>query len=76
MILTEKKYTYISQEHSDRASNKAFFCVWKLDCKISGMLLVSKIVNVVRDDDDEKKERNFEVAVGTKDELWIQAVDL
>ena len=40
------------------------------------MLLVSKIVNVVRDDDDEKKQRNFEVAVGTKDEFWIQAVDL
>ena len=40
------------------------------------MLLVSKIVNVVRDDDDEKKERDFEVAVGTKDKFWIQAVDL
>ena len=33
MVLTEKKYTYICEEHSDRESNKSFFCVWKLDCK-------------------------------------------
>ena len=33
MILTEKKYKYIYEEHSDRASNKTFLCVCKLDCK-------------------------------------------
>ena len=32
MVLTEKKYTQIYEEHGDRASNKAFF-VCKLDCK-------------------------------------------
>ena len=31
-VFTEKKYTYICEEHSDRASNKVgFFCVCKLD---------------------------------------------
>ena len=33
MVLAEKKYTYICEEHRDRASNKGFFCVCKLDCK-------------------------------------------
>ena len=33
MVLTEKKYTYICEEHSDRASNKVFLCVCKLDFK-------------------------------------------
>ena len=36
---------------------------------------VSKITNVVSEDDKEKG-RYFEVAVGTKDKIWIQAVDL
>ena len=27
MVLTEKEYAYIYEEHSDRVSNKAFLCV-------------------------------------------------
>ena len=27
IVLTEKKYTYICEEHSDRANNKVFLCV-------------------------------------------------
>ena len=33
MVLTEKKYIYICEEHSDSASNKIFFCMFKLDWK-------------------------------------------
>ena len=33
MVLTEKKHTYICEEHINRESNKGFFCVSKLDCK-------------------------------------------
>ena len=27
IVLTEKKYTYICEEHSDRANNQVFLCV-------------------------------------------------
>ena len=40
------------------------------------MLLVSKIANVVKKDDNEKRKEIFEVALGIQDKFWIQAVDL
>ena len=47
MVVTEKKYTYIYEEHSDRASNIAFFVCANLIVKVSWMPLFSKIANVV-----------------------------
>ena len=76
MVVTEKKYTYIYEEHSDRASNKAFFVCANLIVKVSWMLLVSKIANVVKKDDNEKWKEIFEVALGIQDKFRIQAVDL
>ena len=76
MVLTEKKYTYIYEEHSHRASNKAFFVCANLIVKVSWMLLVSKIANVVKKDDNEKWKEIFEVALGIQDKFRIQAVDL
>ena len=35
MVLTEKEYAYIYEEHSDRASNKAFFVCANLIVKVS-----------------------------------------
>ena len=35
MVLTETKYTYIREEHSDRASNKGFFVCANLIVKVS-----------------------------------------
>ena len=40
------------------------------------MLLVSKIANVVKKDDNEKWKEIFEVALGIQDKFRIQAVDL
>ena len=40
------------------------------------MLLVSKIANVVKKDDNEKRKEIFEVALGIQDKFRIQAVDL
>ena len=33
MVLTEREYAYIYEEQGDRASNKAFLWLCKLDCK-------------------------------------------
>ena len=76
MVLTEKKYIYIYEKYSDRTSNKVFLCLYKLDCKcflnafgLKKWPMLSKTMTM-------KKERAFEVVVGTQDEFWIQAVDL
>ena len=75
VVLTDKKYTYIYEEHSYRASNKAFFVCANLIVKVSWMLLVSRVVNVVSEVDNEKGKR-FWGCCGTQDQFWIQAVDL
>ena len=75
MVLTERKYTYIYEEHSDRASNKVFCMCGNLTVKVSSALLVSKSQMLYKKM-IMKKERDSEVAVGTQDKFWIQAVDI
>ena len=47
MVYAEKKYIYIYEEHGDRVSNKAFFVCANLIVKVSWVLLVSKIANLI-----------------------------